>query len=475
MNIKNIFLTPFLIVFFSSGAFTQGSKTVKWISSTNTTRWEWQPDLTINQTEQTSSDKVEIYADKPQQLIEGFGGCFNEKGWDALQSLDKNTQDSILSELFQPGKGCCFTICRMPIGASDYAQNWYSLDDTYGDYEMKHFNIERDQRCLIPYIKAAKKYNPGLRIWASPWSPPVWLKTNNNYACKKSSKNDLRCCEGKKGVTLFKMDDASLKAYAVYFSKFITAYREQGIEVYAVHVQNEFNSCQIFPSCIWNTTDMNRFIGSYLGPQFTRDGLSTEIWLGTIERPSIAKIDTILSDPISSKYIKGMGFQWGGRGALTEAHYKYPKMKIMQTETECGNGSNDWAAARHTFGLMKFYLSRGANSYMYWNMILDQSGKSTWGWKQNAMIVINQRTQKVTFTPEFYLMKHFSHFIDSGAHNLNTSDLSRDIIAFQNPDGKIIIVTSNNNKQNKNVVIKIGNKSFSADLKAFSFNTFIVD
>lgn len=475
MNTINKFFNLFLVLLFSSGVFAQQYKTVKWISSTNTSRWTWQPNLTLNQTKGLSADAIEIYIEKPQQLVEGFGGCFNEKGWEALQLLDKSMQDSILSEMFQPGKGCRFNICRMPIGASDYALSWYSLNDTPGDYEMKNFNIERDKRCLIPYIKAAQKFNPSLRLWASPWSPPAWLKTNNNYACKKSSKNDLRCCEGKKGVTLFKMDDASLKAYALYFSKFVKIYREQGINIYAVHVQNEFNSCQIFPSCIWNTTDLSRFIGNYLGPQFIRDGLSTEIWLGTIERPSVAKIDTILSNPVSSKYIKGMGFQWGGRGALAEVHHKYPKLKIMQTETECGDGSNDWAAARHTFGLMKYYLSLGANSYMYWNMVLDQSGKSTWGWKQNAMITVNSYTKKVTFTPEFYLMKHFSHFINPGAHNLMTSNLNRDVIAFQNPDGEIVVVAANNDKKAKNIAVKIKNMSFSVKLEAMSFNTFIIE
>ncbi len=141
-----------------------------------------------------ASENPDILIDnqKVEQVITGFGGCFNELGWEALQALPKPEQDNILSALFDTVSGCRFTLCRMPIGANDYALDWYSYDETPGDYDMKDFSISRDEKRLIPYIKRARAINPNLQIWASPWCPPSWMKTNNHYACAASKEfNDL--------------------------------------------------------------------------------------------------------------------------------------------------------------------------------------------------------------------------------------------------------------------------------------------
>ena len=111
----------------------------------------------------------------------------------------------------------------MPIGANDYSVDWYSLNETKGDFEMRNFNINRDKQRLIPYIKAAQKYRPDLKVWASPWSPPSWLKVNNHYACTADARvNDLpKEGQGIEMATQFRMEPEYLKAYAIYFRKFI--------------------------------------------------------------------------------------------------------------------------------------------------------------------------------------------------------------------------------------------------------------
>ena len=269
------------------------------------------------------------------------------------------------------------------------------------------------------------------------------------------------------------MEPAYLKAYALYFRKFIEAYRSKGIPVSAVHVQNEMNSCQSFPSCVWRPEDINRFIGQYLGPELKNT--NTEIWLGTIERPQFERVNLILSDPASSKFIKGVGFQWAGKGAIAEIHKAYPALKLMQSETECGNGSNDWPAAEYTFSLMKHYMNNGANAYMYWNMVLDETGKSQWGWKQNSMISITKSTGTVVYNPEYFLMKQLSRSVLAASHKVKSSGNYDRNICFLSPDRKKLILMVNNiENASKDIRVKIAGQLLKATLKPHSINTFEV-
>ena len=447
-------------------------KNVIWISSNPEVQWQ-EKIVTIKSgtNHQPDSSSIIIAPYKFQQRIDGFGGCFNELGWEALTVLSEEDRTKVFASLFDTVAGCRFELCRMPLGANDYSVGWYSHDETADDFDMSEFSIDRDKQRLIPYIREAKTYNSDIKVWASPWCPPSWMKNNNHYACRPDAVNDLK--EEGRGAemqTQFRMEPEYLRAYSLYFSRFIQAYQKEGIEIYAVHVQNEPNSCQNFPSCIWEPSDLAHFIGGYLGPEFEADGLDTEIWLGTIERPHPERVDTILKDPLAQKYIKGVGFQWAGKGAIPYVHEHYPDQQLMQTETECGNGSNDWKAAEHTFDLMKHYFNNGANSYMYWNMILDETGKSQWGWKQNSMITVDTKTRDFQYNPEFYLMKHFSHFISSGFHKVESSD--KNCLAFQKESELVIVYYNSGKPENKAFIIN--DMVFDVLLDGQSFNTFII-
>ena len=446
------------------------SQKVEWVETTNDQQWVAQTAAMV------SNDKVDaasilIDPDSARQIIDGFGGCFNELGWDALQSLTEENRQVVLKNLFDSVAGCRFNIFRMPIGANDYAVDWYSHNETAEDFEMTNFSLDRDKQRLIPYIKTAQTFNPDMQVWASPWCPPSWMKTNHHYACASNAEfNDLPLDrQGKEMITQFRMEPKVLEAYALYFEKFIQGYQAEGINISAIHVQNELNSCQNFPSCIWTPGAMATFIGDYLGPKFEADGIQAKIWLGTIERPQIERVDSIVLDPQAAKYINGIGFQWAGKGAIAEVHRKYPDMKLMQTETECGNGSNDWAAAEHTFGLMKHYFRNGANAYMYWNMVLDETGKSQWGWKQNSMISIDKASGKVVYNPEYYLMKHLSYFVAPGSKYIPVSD-DENCMAFLN-DHQLVIFYYNAADETKNTSFTVNGKTITVDLKPKSFNT----
>ena len=280
-----------------------------WVMTTEKAFWQEQPDLLSASADTVRTIDVTVYKDMSLQEIDGRGACFNELGWISLSRLNPTDRESIMEELFFPEYGANFTICRMPVGANDFSRDWYSYDETDGDFEMKNFTIANDQQTLIPFIRNARKYNVDLRIWASPWCPPSWMKSNKHYASAYTGeaydekyRNGLPADKvGYEGEDMFIQDSLYLQAYALYFSKFIQAYKEQGIDIFAVMPQNEFNSAQIFPSCCWTAASLANFIGNYLGPAMAE--LQVDVMFGTVERKNEALVDTILSDPACRRYI----------------------------------------------------------------------------------------------------------------------------------------------------------------------------
>jgi len=269
-----------------------GEVKVQWVSTTEKTPWE---NLNVACAE-PSADTLELSGEK-YQYIEGFGGCFNEQGWDVLSALDQNERDKVFEELFHMEKGCKFNYCRLPVGANDYSLEWYSYNENDGDYEMEKFSIDRDLKYLVPYIKKAQEYNPDIKFFASPWSPPTWMKYPKAYNY---------------GTLIW--DKKILEAYALYFMKFVKAYEAQGIKISQIHVQNEPLCDQKFPSCLWKGEQLNEFIRDYMGPLFRENNLDTEICLGTINGPEEDNrlydnyVNLVLSDPETGKYVKAVGF-----------------------------------------------------------------------------------------------------------------------------------------------------------------------
>lgn len=452
-----------------------------WVMTTEKAFWQEQPDLLSASADTVRTIDVTVYKDKPLQEIDGFGACFNELGWISLSRLNPTDRESIMEELFFPEYGANFTICRMPVGANDFSRDWYSYDETDGDFEMKNFTIANDQQTLIPFIRNARKYNVDLRIWASPWCPPSWMKSNKHYASAYTGeaydekyRNGLLADKvGHEGEDMFIQDSLYLQAYALYFSKFIQAYKEQGIDIFAVMPQNEFNSAQIFPSCCWTAASLANFIGNYLGPAMAE--LQVDVMFGTVERKNEALVDTILSDPACRRYIKGAGFQWAGKGAITGIHERYPDLKLYQTEQECGNGLNDWKGAVYSWNLMRHYLNSGASAYMYWNISLEKGGISRWGWAQNSLVVVDPVDKTYSFTPEYYIMKHLSHYVRPGACKVETDGTFTDLLAFVNPDKSIVIALANEGLDSRTVSIRIGNRVYQPLLPPQSVSTIFIN
>lgn len=237
--------------------------------------------------------------------------------------------------------------------------------------------------------------------------------------------------------------------------------------------QNEPYTKHQWPNCSWIPESMANFIGKYLGPAISKKHPGVELWFGTFNCNKMEDLDCVMQNRDAAKYLRGIGLQWEGKDIVGDIHRKYPAMKLMQTENECGGGSIDWAAAEHTFDLLQAYLNGGVNSYMYFNMVLQDEGASSWGWKQNSLIRVDSRTRKVTYTPEFYLMKHLTHFVKPGAKRLKV-EKGENVLAFRNPDGQIVILCVNKDKEERNLVLSYKKSAIQVKLSGKTFNTILI-
>ena len=387
------------------------------------------------------------------QRWDGFGGTFSERSADNLSQLTESQKGAALQLLFGRD-GLRFNRGRIPIGASDYAIDRYTLDETPGDTSMSKFSIDRDKQKLIPYIKAALAVAPGLHLWASPWSPPTWMKSNGAFD----------------GGNM-KEDDATLQAFALYLTKFVQEYGKQGIPIEVVHAQKEPNLALDFPSCVWSPAAMTRFIGAYLGPMFADQNVNAEIFLGSLSEDggggkARAIMSAVMADAPAMSYVKGFGFEWDGTRLVAEV--KPSGLPIWQDNHNVGNlpwlspfrrdaAPNDHAYAVTSWGFIRDWIRAGVNTYFTSSMILDSVGVGigSMAWPQNALLVVDA-SSNVLVTPAYHLFRHLSPYVDPGAQVIGTT--GGDALAFKNPDGTIVAVLYNSGAARTTIVAMAGKK-----------------
>jgi glucosylceramidase len=408
----------------------------------------------------TSTATVTVDDTKPSQTWEGFGGAFNEKGWSYLTT--QALQDQAIQLLFGTD-GAHFAWGRIPIGASDYALARYTDDEVASgstDTSMASFSIDQDKKYLIPYIKAAQAVKSDIRFWASPWTPPTWMKATPYL----SPGNPVNAFDG----GTMKSDDATLKAYAQYLVKWVQAFQDQGIKVEIVSPQNEPNYQQNYPSCHWDTATFVTFVGKYFGPAITSANLSLKVMDGTLSNTSgdSAIGSGILNDATAKGYIVAIGVQWGMSASNQVSTLKglAGGISIWLSEHECGGttGStapapNDQAYGVASWGYIRDAIKNGLTAYNAWNMVLDPGGlgiDNTRKWPQNALLVVNSGS--ITQTPAYYVFRHFSQFVDPGATVVSAS--GGDTVGFKNPDGSLVAVMYNSGGANNSYVVSIGGK-----------------
>lgn len=420
--------------------------------------------------EAAEATEVVVHREQARHTISGFGGAFNEHGWDVLRLLPEGERQEVLAALFDAGSGLGLSYGRIPIGASDYALDRYTLDESPGDFDMSEFSIERDRRLLIPYVQAAVKLRPDLRLWGSAWTPPTWMKTNGAF-----------------DSGAIKDDPKVYEAYALYLARFVESYRDEGITVSMVVPQNEPGQLTRYPSCDWTPAQYVTFIRDHLAPTFRRRALPTQIFVGTVNKGDWDVL-AVLKAPGLASAIAGVGLQWGGLEHVAPVHAAYPSLPIMQSETECGNQyrqpdynpdtpPNDFAYAAYTFRKLRDFISAGASSYMLWNLVLDEHGKnldSQRPWPQNSPVVVDRATKQVTYTPMYWVTKHFSGLIRVGARVIASSSSYADQIAFENPDGTRVVELLNDSAAPVRLVIVDGARRQPLELPARSVASLIL-
>ena len=501
-----------LIVLMAFAVHAAYAQSVRWYQTTQEKNWQVSKVSLSGKAafEQSINDVKEQGA-----TFEAFGTTFNELDFLALQRLTPEAQDEVFRRLFAPDGDLKLTRGRVSMNANDYANGWYSCDTVAGDFELRYFNIERDKQTLLPMIHHAQKYQPNLRLWVSPWSPPAWMKINQDYCVLSSQWNkqpkekdyllygnadevdpdEMKLLGERNGVyprrlatqDYFIQEPRYLQAYANMFCKFIDLYAAEGAPIDMVMYQNEAYSYTPYPGCPWTAEGTIRFNRDYLAPTLKAKHPEVKLYLGTFNtnrRDYVEKIVDGLVSPLTSDHtplIGGLGFQWEARENLSAMRQRYPELKLVCSESECGNGSMDWNAAEHTFFLLSDNLGNGVTEYFNWNFILADNGRSSWGWTQNALIQVDTKTNRHRLTQEYYAFMHFSHFITEGTQLLGYNkqgrgerQRSKDIytLLFKTKDGKHIVTAGNFSDEPKSISIPMGKKYLNVTLPAHSLNTF---
>jgi glucosylceramidase len=450
----------------------------------------WKTDGTL--TDSTAAATVTVNDAMLLQKWDGFGAAFNELGWSVLTSSEMQTQ--ALKLLFSASDGAAFLWGRIPMGASDYAISRYTNDDTgadpvpngesnrpAADTALNNFTLARDNEKLVPYIKAAQTVKPDLRFWASPWTPPVWLKTGfktddgSSGTAKKRSFYD--------GGTVSNTPE-NLTAYAKYYTKFVQGYKDRGINIELVSPQNEPGYDQNYPSALWDAATYTAWVGKYLGPAMNAIGV--KVMLGTLSnagdhmRTDLDIANAVLADATAKSMVSVVGVQWGVLGKVVSGT-TFSGLPIWATEHKCGNypwckkandceavmglyvssqAPNDQAYGVESWGYLRDAISKGkVTSYSAWNMVLDKNGlgnDTSREWKQNALLVAD--SGKVNPTPAYYVFRHLSQYVTPGATVVGTT--GGDAVAFKNPDGSLVAVVFNSGAANANYVVAFGAKKF---------------
>jgi glucosylceramidase len=427
------------------------------VTSAANAYWNTQGTVT---TVTSGTANLTVNPDTKYQVLTGFGGTFNEMGWDALSVLSAADVTRALRLLFDPNDGANFVYGRIPMGASDYSMSWYTLAETANDYTMANFSIERDRQDLIPYIKAALAVRPDIELWASPWVVPSWMMSGQNM----------------------RTDAQTLEAHALYMARFVEEYAKEGLEIVAIHPQNEPGYARVH----WTQALFIDFIKTYLGPTFEERGLDAEIWCGTMSKDpddtNIAR--AVAADAAAMRYVKGFGVQWNLEDAVAELA---ESGQVWQTEHRCGNYSfsapywdqsrynanmpqNDHLYGEESWQLIRDWIVAGVHSYSAWNMVLDTVGKSLDGWPQNALLTVDRGARMLNVTPAYYAFRHFSQYVAPGATRIQITG-STDALAFQNPDGSIITEVYNKDAAVRTTTVAIRGAMVRFDVPAHGWAT----
>lgn len=376
---------------------------------------------------------IMIDVDKTFQTIEGFGGAFTDASAVVFAKLSPEEQERFVKACFDPQVGNGYTLCRTTIHSCDYAPGPYTYDDVAGDKELKHFDIAPDRTYRLPLMKRALEAAQGrLKIYASPWSPPAWMKTNNNMLYGGKLKPEY------------------FQTWADYFCKYVRAYEKEGIPMWGLTVQNEALAVQVWESCVFTAEEERDFVRDYLGPTLKKNGLSDlKLMFWDHNRGLMyQRAEVMYDDPQAAQYIYGIAFHYYVGEHFDNVrlvHDAFPDKNIIYTEAGMGG---TWETGVRVARNMIMDLNNWTNGWTYWNLLLDENrGPRHAGGVGRGTNIVTADTQtgEVSYNPPFYYFGHFSRFIKPGARRIACTSNSDDFLAtaFVNPDGQVAVVMLN--------------------------------
>ncbi len=436
------------------------------------------PALTLQVGDETGEARIVIDTTTTYQTMLGMGASLEHSTCANLWRLSPEKRAAVVESLVSPQEGIGMSTMRICIGTPDFTgEPWYTYNDMppgEKDPDLKHFSIEKDRAYILPVLKLAREKNPDLLFYASPWSPPGWMKTGDDHI----------------GGHLY---PRYYSVYARYFVKFLQAYREEGLAVHAVTVQNEPGVNKRddvrswwYPSCQWSLVEdedtwwpVDRtimghperdFIRDHLGPAFEAAGLDTEIWCFDHNFNNATYPRNILKDPAAAKYVDGVAFHpyVGEPQSMGELAREFPEKPVYITE----GSVYGIPGAREIIA----FLRNGAAMYNAWVTMIDSTGEPNNGPFEatDTCIVLDADTLEVRYNFDYYMYGQFMKFIQRGAVRLDSGAAAGEIdhIAFRNPDGMIVLVVVNHSEAARDIAVSESSRVFRANLPAQSVATY---
>lgn len=451
-------------------------------------------------TEFTTGDKVasiKILPEEKFQKITGFGGAFTESSAYLLNKLSAENRKKIIDAYFSQD-GANYSLTRTHMNSCDFSVSNYSYTPVEGDKELEHFTIQEDKDDLIPFIKDAMAASKdGFKIFGSPWSAAPWMKDNNHWVG---------------GKLLPEYYDT----WALFFSKYVDAYKAEGIDIWGFTVENEpLGNGNNWESMHFSPDEMTNFVQNYLGPKLEADGKGDLKILGYDQNREHLKewVDSMYKDEATSKYFAGTAIHWYASTyevypeELQYAHNKAPEKLLIQSEAcvdseipvwqddawywakEATDWGYDWAPEKDKHLHPKYSpvtryaadiigcLNNWVDGWVDWNMVLDKQGGPNWfkNWCI-APVIVDPEKDEVYFTPLYYTMAHFSKFIRPEAVRIGFENTDKDlqVTAAQNPDGSIAVIAFNESDEVKTIELTLNNKTTNLTISAKAIQTIVI-
>ena len=420
--------------------------------------------LTWKPATQIKADAIALDTAAIRQEVLGFGAAITEASAYVLSRLNDTERQRVMQDLFAPD-AMALNVCRTCIGSSDYATKVYSFDDSSEpDPELKKFSIDHDKAYYLPMLREARKANPDLFLFSSPWSPPGWMKANGSML----------------GGAMRKLN---FEPYANYFCKFLEAYKAEGIAINAVTVQNETDAEQEgrMSACLWSQEQEIEFVKSFLGPKIKKAELQTKIWILDHNYNLWGRAIDELSDPAAYEYIDGVAWHGyvGEVSAMSRVHDAFPAKSAFWTEggpdIKAPDYQTDFTNWAYQFNAI---VNNWARSITAWNIALDEKGNPNVGpFPCGGVITIDNATHEITRSGQYWAFAHYSKHIQRGAHVFATNGLgeqgtdgSVSHAGFRNPDGSFVVVLANKGAD-KRIQLLSGANVLEVELPADSVQT----